>query len=356
MALGLDGLEDEEDEDEEGGGYEEGFLPSSLNDLLTPEEQRRRASKMGATGFGAGAGAGGFDPFAGAKSVPAEMMLARGRPMLSSSASVGAGTRGWGTLSASVEGTNPSAKEYTPSPYSPPAPTPRSLLSVGISAHDSTTITTASPTPSSTSTATLLTRAPHPHTRNTIYSSSFDARSLLHPPGSSPSYASHFLPTTSTSHAIPVPLVAPSSLPGGLAAGLSQLHLIPPKHTGDTPPTSSSILLDHPAGQGPSPARQPAWTGSWSSPSIVASGGGGESPRTFAAAAAAAAASAGAGTGTGTGARIVPRRMSSHLPNTSASPLRNGQGVNVNVVAPNGGGSAGSEDAEEEEIQFSMDT
>lgn len=328
LALGLDGLDDDEGDDDGQGFYEEGFLPSSLNDLLTPEEQRRRASKMGLS-----SSLGGFDPFAGAKSVPAEMMLARGRPALVSSASAAAAPGAWGSLSASVEGTNPQAREYTPSPYSPPAPASRSLLSVGISAASSSpSYTTVSSSPSSASTSTLLTQSSHllPRAPNStgIYSSSFDARSLLHQ-HASPSGTSHF----NTSHGAashPLPLAAPSSLPGGLAAGLSQLHLVPAIHSGDTPPTNASSHLS-------SPARGGVWSA------------GGESPRTFAAAAAA---------GAARGAPAV-RRMSSHQPpppaavgagSGMASPLKQGAG------GAGGAGSAGSEEGEEEEIQFSMDT
>lgn len=156
-----DALEDEDEDD-----YEEGFLPSSLNDLLTPEEQRRRASRMAS-----------FDPFLNSRSVPADLTLSHPSP------------NAWGTM---------------PIPASPP-PITRSLLSV--------THSFGSP---------QLARQYHP--------SSYDPRTQPHP----------LLP-------------APGSLPGGLAAGLSTLHLIPATHTGETPPISFGFFAAPPPQPYPHP-------------------------------------------------------------------------------------------------------
>lgn len=163
-------LEDDEDD------YEEGFLPSSLNDLLTPEEQRRRASRMA-----------GFDPFLNSRSVPTDLMLSH-RP------------NAWGTM-----------------PSSPPLPT-RSLLSVTHSFAPSSSPSFAPSSPSF---------APHVPERYIPYPSSYDP-THYHPP------APH----------------APGSLPGGLAAGLSTLHLIPAMHTGETPPPVSVGFLGASTGVG----------------------------------------------------------------------------------------------------------
>ena len=196
FGAGWDDTGDDGDEDEDDEFSDQGFLPSSLSDLLTPEEQRRRASKSS-----------GFDPFQNSRSVPAELMLARGRPTPMP-------YNAWGTLtSTSGAGTAP-APTYATSP-----PAQRSLLSVGYA------FATSPPSHPSTS------YPDHPNSlqsqiwaRNTTaghYSASFDPSSAFRAPQ-------------------PTPPPVPASLPGGLAAGLSQLHLVPASHTGETPPSDGA--------------------------------------------------------------------------------------------------------------------
>jgi hypothetical protein len=271
------------DDDED--GFDEAFLPSSLNDLLTPEEMRRRTLRAhnGLHGPSSLARDSTFlssappsSVYANSQSVPADLYLARGQPSpvlhgavlptppptaarpVSASVTVPGGAN-WGMLSSSVEGHNPSAL-----PYEPPT---RSLLSQSRTAASvtSTTSTTASPILSSSvstldpgersfisATSTLSAHlngglnnpngigggingsaAPPRSTLSAlagIYSASFNDSAALLPPRYPQSGLS---PGTNASLAAPG-----SSLPGGLAAGLSRLHLVPPSHTGETPPSS----------------------------------------------------------------------------------------------------------------------
>lgn len=314
-----------DDEEEEGNDeYEEGFLPSSLNDLLTPEEQRRRASRVNSS----------FNPFS-SQSVPAELTL--NKPPLPVK-SVSTGSSAWGTLSRSVEGTNVGAAVY-----SPPPPTSRSLLSVGQPSFTSppSDLFSSSPSaPTSSLHAKILAR----NSANGIYSSSFD------PPSSNFGTRPINGTTSSTNGGGGVgagntsslgispsqQLAAPGSLPGGLAAGLSQLHLIPANHTGETPPASiSSASSASYLFGGHSPASTTAATGgggtrpthnAWTGAPLSWGNGGGEG-------------------GLKSGHHVPPpttRRLSSHH---HASPL-------------GGGGTTPREEEEEDHdgmMQFSLE-
>lgn len=203
----------EESDDE----YEEGFLPSSLNDLLTPDEQRRRASKMNT-----------FDPFKG-RSVPAELILGRGRPLLSA------------TEFGNASGTNAS-----------PVMAPRSLLS-------STSHTFTASSPPATTRDFLSSSPQHSalHAQR-LYSASYDPSSFSRPANTSSS--SNFFS----------PSLEPGSLPGGLAAGLSNMHLQPASYTGNTPP-SVSFFGPSPTNSLSDPATRRAWNGtplSWGASSV----------------------------------------------------------------------------------------
>lgn len=193
---------DDDDEEE----YDEGFLPSSLNDLLTPEEQRRRSSRM----MGHGSGSGNhFDPFQNSQSVPAEFHLARGRPTSSAIPS-----KAWET-------------------YSPPL-VPRSLLTVGSPPAADSALLSASPSLR----AQILTR----NNAAGLYSASFDPSSTFgnrytefSPRASPKTLAKNLLPVNGVH-------VMGSSLPKGLAGALSSLHFIPAEHSGETPPSTTGYL------------------------------------------------------------------------------------------------------------------
>ncbi|KDE09509.1 hypothetical protein MVLG_00408 [Microbotryum lychnidis-dioicae p1A1 Lamole] len=214
-SFGLEDNAEDGDDDETNDVFNsEGFLPSSLNELLTPDEVRRRASRAGM-----GLASPSFNPF-NSQSVPPDLMLSRGRPPMpptTLSTSSSSSTRGWGALSASAEGTNPTASAFNPSKMTPS----RSLLATSRDALGATG------SPSSPSYLTSPNR--------NLYSSTFDPPTSnfgLRPPVKAGAELSPSLN----------PLPAPGSLPGGLAAGLSQLHLIPPLHTGDTPPSSLGTM------------------------------------------------------------------------------------------------------------------
>ncbi|KAM0790839.1 hypothetical protein ACM66B_004683 [Microbotryomycetes sp. NB124-2] len=234
----IDAREDDQDDDD----YDEAFLPSSLNDLLTPEEQHRRASKVDSRpndlvasfmtvrsshqGAGAGTGAQGM----ASQSVPADMsLLARGAPVVSSSRPALSITS---ISSSSIEGTNPRAASFTPS--SPPV---------------------VSASPSSVGVNSL-----HLHSRLSLRSSGFSATSSLsHPTFVSSSFDSRLLPplvggtdiANGKADGFDFSSNQTGSLPGGLAAGLSQLHLTKANYTGDTPPCSTSSAA---SANGSSPA------------------------------------------------------------------------------------------------------
>lgn len=211
-------LADEESDDE----YEEGFLPSSLNDLLTPEEQRRRGSRIA-----------GFNPFQN-HSVPADLMLSNGRPSMNI------------PTSSSL--------------LSPPQTQSRSLLS-------NTSFPINSPPWQETNNFLSISPQVQPQQpARPLYSQSYNPSSTsgFQPPSSNnfnqlPSVqntssflSNYFSPgppinldnSNSNNLSANTLLTSPnlgSSLPGGLAAGLSTLHLIPASYTGDTPPQLSFL-------------------------------------------------------------------------------------------------------------------
>ncbi|GAA5867745.1 hypothetical protein JCM1840_006678 [Sporobolomyces johnsonii] len=240
-----------DDDDEGDDGYDEGFLPSSLNDLLTPEEMRRRTLKAsGLHGPSSLSNGPAFDPFIPSKSVPVDLLFPAARPVPppvslapptfgARSASMSGAVSGtvWGSLHSGLEGHNPAAAPFEP---------PQSMLSAsrlagpGLSSSGST----LNPADPSTATSSSLLHASlqpadpsHlllPANGTAIYSSSFND-AVQHP--SAPRYPQSGLsPSTNASLALPG-----SSLPAGLAAGLSRLHLIPPTHTGETPPNTSHV-------------------------------------------------------------------------------------------------------------------
>ncbi|GAA5851387.1 hypothetical protein JCM8547_004227 [Rhodosporidiobolus lusitaniae] len=323
----------DDDEDEGDDGFDEAFLPSSLNDLLTPEEMRRRT--MRANSHSQTNGLHGPSSLAkdstflssppsnhvylNSQSVPADLFLSHGFPGVPASSSpslviptpppIGARSAtsaaafspssgfangsNFGALSSSVEGHNPSAL-----PYEPTLPT-RSLLSQSRTAASVTSTTSAGASPNLSSSAStfegpggafpsatgLLSatlRGGNPHVNGNgqdtlradssarpsilsagIYSASFnDAASLHHHHHHLPSsshIASSLLPPSNNNNGGPrypqtglspntnASLALPgSSLPGGLAAGLSRLHLVPPAHTGETPPSSYAAAAASP--------------------------------------------------------------------------------------------------------------
>ena len=292
---GLDSALDDTTDDEGDEAYDEAFLPSSLNDLLTPDERRRRASKAG------------FQPSA---SVPAEFTLNGGTPR-------GPWGQDSGTPSLLTNG-RPSSSTSTVT---------RSLLS--LSAYNNSISPKAS-------NATLATSPPpvsllHPLPQG-VYSSSFDPGSALNRAGHDP-WAP---PSTS-------PSFGPGSLPGGLAAGLSSLHLQPAIHSGETPPSSAmSILFGAHLGSAPV-ANHPSWAGAG------AGIGSADLPLPLAptsspgrAAGVASASSPGLSAGS-----ALPRRMSSQLAAAGSafpSPLQQSQLI-----------GAGAEGEDVDDIQFEMD-
>ena len=210
----------DDDDDEE---YDEGFLPSSLNELLTPDEQRRRAARMST-------GASQFSPFHASQSVPAVFHLAgaRGESTLRTSNSF---------IPSKAWDTNDSTPNST---YSPPL-VPRSLLSVG----QPSSLSASLDQPYAHQPASPSLRAQILVKNN--YSASFDPSSnfgIRYQPGqefspkASPKTLAKNLGLLSINsngngHAMG------SSLPKGLAAGLSTLHFIPAVHSGETPPTTN---------------------------------------------------------------------------------------------------------------------
>lgn len=310
------GAEEQGDEEDGEEGFDQAFLPSSLSELLTPEELRRRRNK-GAVGGGTSS----WDPWGSSRSVPAEMMmLSRGGP----SGSVTRST--W--ASGPPSGVAPSSSSPSPSSsyqhasYHPPPSTlatpplaPRTLL----------------PPP----TSPPLTSNHHLRPQYQQYSASFDpsTNNLI----SSSSNSFHRSPSqANTSHQYQQ---LGSSLPGGLAAGLSQLHLIPAtSHFGDTPPSSHHSPSGYYNTTGPTmaispPTNRSVWNGSaisWGSEKGI---NGGHMPTTLAA----------------------QRRLSSHLSsngNGMGSPLRSGNPTNGFHHTHSHGGY---EDQDGDDIQFNLD-
>jgi len=311
MTLGAPWQDAVADDDEYGNGddanadeFDEGFLPSSLNELLTDEEFTRRTRRANHQ-VGAGPSSlsssspmhQSFDPFLNSKSVPAELLLAAGKPSLAPppsavllphpslgarSASHTAATS-FGLLSSSVEGHNPSATPYQPAPPGASNGGGRGSLLAQSRTREATvvldspggSVSAATPPTSSLLGAALSGYPPaSASAASGIYSASYSDAAGFH---RSPSFAAAAAAATSASgagalsvagHPLPprypqtglspgtnASLALPgSSLPGGLAAGLSRLHLVPPSHTGETPPTSSyAAAAASPPGSGSGP-------------------------------------------------------------------------------------------------------
>jgi hypothetical protein len=210
---------DDGDDDE----YDEGFLPSSLSDLMTEDERRRRAIKIG----------GAFDPFQNSQSVPAELTLSGGRP-------IPPPPNAWGTMPTKV---------VPPSMSSSPVAS-RSLLSAGfhptLSSSPSLAAPTnafdlfsASPNTQSTLHAQILAR----NNAAGLYASSYDPslHAMYHPPpngSGSSSYSLSSDPHQSVFNPRPY-FPGPGSLPSG--AGVSTLHLTSAPYSGETPPHPSAF-------------------------------------------------------------------------------------------------------------------
>jgi hypothetical protein len=313
-------IADEEDGDDD--DFDEGFLPSSLNDLLTPEEMRRRTlkSQNGHTPSSLSTSSPSLDHFLPSKSVPVDLLLSSGKPSLPPTQyGSAAAPSPWGTVNSSSSGNNPSASPFTP---------PQSLLAAS---RASTLEPVYATSPHQQS------GLPHP-----FYSSSFnDALG-------GPQYASRY-PQTGLSPNTNASLAAPgSSLPGGLAAGLSRLHLVPPNYTGETPP--AGMLYSQALGT--TPASHQNTNGTLGH---AHNGGGGTSTSLS---------SSENPSPSLQGAVLPPQAR--HASPAVASPLhhevlaaRNGNGNGG--VASGGISSAGSTTGEEDlgpedEIQFDMDT
>ncbi|SCZ89236.1 BZ3500_MvSof-1268-A1-R1_Chr1-1g01048 [Microbotryum saponariae] len=320
-----DNAEDGDDDETDDVFNSEGFLPSSLNELLTPDEVRRRASRAGM-----GLASPSFNPF-NSQSVPPDLMLSRGRPPMpptTLSTLSSSSTRGWGALSASAEGTNPTASAFSPSKMTPS----RSLLATSRDALGAT---------GSSSSPSYLT-SPN---RN-LYSSTFD------PPTSNFGLRPPVKPGAELSPSLN-PLPAPGSLPGGLAAGLSQLHLIPPLHTGDTPPSSLGTM--NTAIGSPWKTMGGNLGLSKSPPPAAATGAWGTTDRSVA-----------QPTTMKTWASVASSSSSSSSPTTSARPLKVARGMSngghpvMGMASPLSRPEVMEDDSderlEEDEIPFSMDT
>lgn len=212
-----------DEDDGEDDGFDEGFLPSSLNDLLTPEEMRRRTLKA-RNGFVPSSLSNGSplaDPFLPSKSVPVDLLLSGGQPSIPAPPNGSAtGVSPWGTVNSSSSGQNPAAKPFSPG---------QSLLAAS-RASTLDPVSATSPPPLVPGSELSSTSPPHHAASQPFLSSSFNDAL-----GGGP-YPSRY-PQTGLSPNANAALAAPgSSLPGGLAAGLSRLHLVPPNYTGETPP------------------------------------------------------------------------------------------------------------------------
>lgn len=268
-------MEDAPAGEDDGEDFDEGFLPSSLNDLLTPEEMRRRTLRAqaapGASHLGPSSlsSRSAFDPIS--NSVPADLLLATGKP--TQSMMMPAPTLGERSMSAfsppswpSIGSSSPReaampipgrTRESTLIAASPPvigsggriiSPTTASLLSSALSG--------ARPPPSpgqqpfQPSNPHLAALVPVSTANLAMYSASFSDASMYPMSGLQHSVSptvtlrdSSAAPASSDLAAIAVP----GSLPTGLAAGLSRLHLVPPAHTGETPPSQTGSYFGGPA-------------------------------------------------------------------------------------------------------------
>ncbi|GAA5909823.1 uncharacterized protein JCM6883_003105 [Sporobolomyces salmoneus] len=332
------------DEDEgEDDGFDEGFLPSSLNDLLTPEEMRRRTLKAQNGHVPSNLAANGGSPspshqFLPSKSVPVDLLLSGGKPSLPNGSVTTPSP--WGTVNSSSSGQNPSAQPFTP---------PQSLLAASRASTLDPALATLPPPPPTS----FLSASPSHHfvPPAPFYPASFnDALGGQFP--SAPRY-----PQTGLSPNTNAALAAPgSSLPGGLAAGLSRLHLVPPpNYTGETPPMSYSQALGASNRVVPNGSANGGGGGATVSSSLSSSSNENVSPNLQSA----------------TLPHLQATRQALPTTTTVASPLhhevvlgiekRNASG-NDRVPSSGGISSAGSTTGEEDlggledEIQFDMDT
>ncbi|KAI5477979.1 zinc finger, CCCH-type protein, cps3 [Pseudohyphozyma bogoriensis] len=312
----------EEEGSDDGEEFDRAFLPSSLSDLLTPEELRRRREK-GETG-------GGYDPWnkssvgsgvgLASKSVPKDVGLAFGSAGRASASSERQTATVWNTLSASPASRSPH-HVGTPTRTSPPHQP--SLLSNSLL-----------PPPT----------RPQPH-----YSSSFDPSTFLN--------EDPLLSTSPSSRVFP----GPGSLPGGLAAGLSQLHLIPATHFGDTPPSGGNSFASlsptlRPIGGGGG-AHTPVVNGVTvgAATNGVGTGGAWSGPMSWSSD------TSSSGRGFGGVGSAIPRRLSHQHGMGVNGGLGSGQGSPlvkaVGAAGAGGGGSGtGSAVGEDDEIQFELET
>ncbi|GAA5907203.1 hypothetical protein JCM8208_006719 [Rhodotorula glutinis] len=397
--------------------FDEGFLPSSLNELLTDEEFTRRTRRAAHHHVGPSSLSStspmpqSFDPFLNSKSVPAELLLAAGKPTLASPPSAvllphpSLGTRSashtaatsFGLLSSSVEGHNPSATPYQPGASTNGAGAGRGSLLAQSRTREATVVLdspTGTPAPVATPpTSSLLGAALSGYSpasasaASGIYSASYsDAAGFHRPPSFAAaaaaaaggamsgagalSVAGHPLPPrypqTGLSPGTNAALALPgSSLPGGLAAGLSRLHLVPPSHTGETPPSGSyAAAAASPPGSGPGSFGRRAPSSSFVGSPLAQH----ESPlRLGVPGSAGAAGRAGAGAGSGAGssagggsgaATPEPQSAVTERPPRGQGLTRgtnNGSGAGAGSAEGSAEEDDGLEGGEVEDIQFEME-
>lgn len=236
------------DDDDE---YEEGFLPSSLNDLLTPEEQFRRSNRL-VIGGGGGGGSSSFDPFQNSRSMPATEFHhpLRSRPIPSTA---------WTTSSSPIADTplsQPAPQYHLRHPHSPPL-----LPRIPPSSSADSILQPASPAFQS-----QLRSRPIPAPVGGVYSSSLDPTSA---------FLSSNRPQQIIGQSHLTGGGGSGSLPKGLAAGLSSLHLYPAQHTGETPPLPSALGSTSSWHQPRSPLPLSNFLHYSSSSTTAAAGGGG---------------------------------------------------------------------------------
>ena len=271
-------------DDDNGEDFDEGFLPSSLNDLLTPEEMRRRTMRAqgahGSAAYGPSSvsSRNAFDFMS--NSVPADLLLATGSPIASSAAAAAAalktsipvpslGARSmsamspseWPPIGSSSPPRNGSflaqsrTREATLVAAVPPtinsagrvvSPATASLLSSALSGVRPPPQPPQSPSTQQSSPHLVAPVAVSSGATYGMYSASFSGGPVLPSAAQLNGVSSTSPPTAdaaSTLHKSSslaselAGIAAPGSLPTGLAAGLSRLHLVPPAHTGETPPS-----------------------------------------------------------------------------------------------------------------------
>lgn len=269
------------EDDDNGEDFDEGFLPSSLNDLLTPEEMRRRTMRAqgahGSAAYGPSSvsSRNAFDLMS--NSVPADLLLATGSPTASSAAEVlktaipvpSLGARSmsamspseWPPIGSSSPPRNGSllaqsrTREATLVAAVPPtinsagrvvSPTTASLLSSALSGVRPPPQPPQSPSTQQSSPQLVAPIAVSSGATYGLYSASFSGGPVLPSAAQLNGVSSQSPPTAAAASTLRdssslasdlTGLAAPGSLPTGLAAGLSRLHLVPPAHTGETPPS-----------------------------------------------------------------------------------------------------------------------